>query len=216
MKVESTAGAAAVLREEELRIRVSALIDCECDPAEADATLDALLASDDLSRFWADAHRAGDWIRSDEVVDVADGEAFMRRFSAALADEVSIVAAPARRRRTFDRRFWTRTGLPGMSVAAALVLVAWVAMPTSNRRPDGAATSAAVAPVKTVEVARSEAPAPAVTPVAIKEVDVGPLDDYVAAHREVTPFAYRGSARPASLTLTTPAPAGSAPSASSP
>ena len=79
--------------EDSLRIEVSAFIDNELDDASADRVVDALLASDQLAEFWTNAHRAGDWMRSEEVVDVGDGDAFLRRFSSRLAAEPAIIAA---------------------------------------------------------------------------------------------------------------------------
>lgn len=171
------------------RLDVSSLIDGELDDAAIERTLDALLASDDLAGFWVDAHRAGDWMRSDEVVGVGDGAAFLARLSARLADEPTVLAPRLAAGRS--RRFWVRTGLPGVSVAAALVAVAWVASPLGR---DGDKLVAAVpAPTMVSGVG--------IAPVAMKTVDVERLSDYVAAHRDVTPFGYRGAAvRPAAFT----------------
>jgi len=168
----------------DVRADISALCDGELDDAAVDRTIDAMLASDDLAVFWADAHRVGDWIRSDEVVGVGDGQAFLRRFSARLDDEPTILAPRASSRassRLATRRFWVRTGLPGASIAAAIVAVAWVAAPTGRDGEQGR---------------------PAVAAAAGKTVDVERLSDYFAAHRDVTPFGYRGAAaaRPASFT----------------
>lgn len=183
------------------REQVSALIDGECDAATVDATVDALLVSDDLVRFWTEAHRAGDYLRSDEVVGVGDGDAFMRRFSAALADEPPLIAAPRRAAASTSgaRRFWVRTGLPSASIAAALVAVAWVAVP--GGRNDTPSTVA----VKTIERATGAVDTPTITPVAAREVNVETLGDYLSAHREVSPFAYRGQPRASALTTAVPA-----------
>lgn len=177
------------------RLQISALMDGELDDAGVQRAIDAMLASDDLVHFWADCHRSGDWLRSDEVVGVSDGERFMRRFSARLADEPTILA-PRAARRVRSTGFWIRTGLPTASVAAALVAVVWVAAPFGRDDRAGtvasATTSAVVAPV----VAKAEIAAPEV-----RTVDPERLSDYFAAHRDVTPFGYRGaSARPAAYT----------------
>lgn len=163
------------------RTDISALMDGELDDAAVDRAIDGMLASDDLATFWADAHRVGDWMRSDEVVGVGDGQAFLRRFSAALDDEPTVLA-PRVSTRFATRRFWIRTGLPGASIAAALVAVAWVAVPFGRDADSARPVVAATAIGKTVDVDR--------------------LSDYVAAHRDVTPFGYRGAAtaRPASFT----------------
>ncbi len=178
------------------RMHVSAFVDGELAEADIDRVIDALLASDDLADFWADAHRAGDWMRSDEVVGVGDGSTFLRRFSAQLANEPSIVA-PKRGGRSRSRRFWIRTGLPGASVAAALLVVAWVASPLGGDDKSAAVPSVAIIQTPRIDEA-------AVRPTEFKTVDPDRLADYLAAHRDVTPFAYRGtaSARPASFTGT--------------
>ncbi len=197
------------------RMRVSMLIDGEFDDRSSDGTLDALLASDELARFWLDAHRAGDWMRSEEVIGTGDDEHFLRRFSVALAVEPSIVA-PRRTERTEgsrSARFWVRTGLPSASIAAALVVVAWVASPLGRNDDNkkGAAWSsaqssalrpqapAAVPETPNVVIAKaSPSPEPETRASELKAIDPDRLSPYLAAHRDVTPFAYRGpSARPA-------------------
>jgi sigma-E factor negative regulatory protein RseA len=174
-----------------MRAQISALVDGELDDAGAERAIDALLASDALVGFWADCHRAGDWMRSDEVVGVGDGAQFMQRFSARLASEPTVLAPmPARSR---SGGFWIRTGLPGVSIAAALVAVVWVASPFGRDEPADklaiAAPSRPVVPVVAAAVVADPAPT---------TVDADQLSDYFAAHRDVTPFGYRGaSARPA-------------------
>ena len=184
--------------DDDVRLQVSALIDGELDEATADRAIEALLASDDLATFWADAHRAGDWMRSDEVVGVGDGGAFMRRFRTQLAAEPVVLAPNALARSSANSRstrFWLRTGLPGASIAAALVAVVWVAAPFGR---DGTADKVvAAAPSVQAQIEPVVAAAVTTAPVA-KSVDPEQLSDYFAAHRDVTPFGYRGaSARPA-------------------
>lgn len=176
-------------------LQISALMDGELDDAGCQQAIDALLASDDLVKFWADAHCAGDWMRSDEVVGVGDRGLFMRRFSAELANEPTVLA-PRSGTQSRSTRFWIRAGLPGASIAAALVAVVWVAAPFGR---DGESVKmAVVAPIAAiVPVMASNAP---VEPVA-NAVDPDQLSDYFAAHRDVTPFGYRGAAaRPAAYT----------------
>lgn len=174
------------------RLQVSALMDGELDEAGVQCAIDAMLASDDLVHFWADCHRTGDWMRSDEVVGVGDGESFMRRFSAQLADEPTILA-PRAVRRSRTTGFWIRTGLPTASVAAALVAVVWVAAPFGRDDPAGKVASASTTTVVAPVVATAQIAAPET-----RSVDPDRLSDYFAAHRDVTPFGYRGaSVRPA-------------------
>lgn len=192
MNARNNAEAGAAVAEDP-RMQVSAFVDGELADAEIERVIDALLASDDLANFWEDAHRAGDWMRSDEVIGVGDGRSFLKRFSTRLASEPAIVA-PKRGARARSRRFWIRTGLPGASVAAALVVVAWVASPLGGD-DKSAIPSVAIIQAPHVEDA-------GVRPTDFKTVDPDRLSDYLAAHREVTPFAYRGTAsvRPASFT----------------
>jgi negative regulator of sigma E activity len=179
-------GAAAVVDASEgMRVEVSAFVDGELDADEVDRVIDALLASDDLASFWSDAHRAGDWMRSEEVIGVGDGESFLRRFSAKLAHEPEIIAAK-RSARSRSRRFWVRTGLPGASVAAALVAVAWVAAPFGGDDKKVVPTVAIVPVTKADDLV--------VRQTGLKPVDPDRLSEYLAAHRDVTPFAYRGNA----------------------
>jgi sigma-E factor negative regulatory protein RseA len=206
MNVEKRVDLAVVLNDDDApRVQVSAFVDGELDDAAVERVIDALLASDDLADFWADAHRAGDWMRSEEVVGVGDGVSFLRRFSAQLATEPSIVAPKLMGR---SRRFWIKTGLPGASVAAALVVVAWVAMPfggsVDNAKSSNVAASAGsgVPTVAIVQVARPEEAA--AKPAEWKAVDPDRLTDYFAAHRDVTPFAYRGSASARNASFNTP------------
>ena len=179
---------------DEARTRISALIDGELVGDEHDRAIDALLASDELARFWHDCHCAGDWMRSDEVGACEPRPDFMARMSARLAEEPSIVAP----RSTTKARgsFWLRTGLPGASIAAAIVVVAWVAIPGS--RTD--TPIAAVTQQQTIQpVVAGQNVQPAVEQVAATTpMDAEQVSDYLAAHGDVSPFAYRGAAaRPA-------------------
>ena len=203
-----------------LRIEVSAFVDNELDDEAVERVIDAMLASDELADFWTDAHRAGDWLRSEEVIDVGDGDAFLARFSARLASEPAIIAAKKRGGRSRARRFWLRTGLPGASVAAALVVVAWVAVPSAGGDRKTAVASVAIVPAGTSDGGSSGVQSAGYTTTVDADraapVDPDRLNDYVAAHRDVTPFAYRGmsaSARPATFNAT---PASNSPDGSKP
>ena len=183
------------------RVRVSALIDGELDPASIDATLDALLASGDLMRFWLDAHRAGDWMRSEEVVELSDIDLALRRFSLRLAEEPAIVA-PKRAMRPRSAGSWMRAGLPGASIVAALVAVAWVATPFwRGSDSDSKKEVAMSSDVSNIVIAKVNPSAEAeARSASLQTIDSDRLSPYLAAHRDVTPFAYRGpSARPAAF-----------------
>ena len=199
MKIQSNAAhAEAVSADETLRVQVSALVDGELDDATIERTIDALLASDDLARFWADAHRAGDWMRSDEVVGIGDGQVLMRRIVAELSAEPTVLAPRSSGR---SRRFWIRTGLPGASVAAALLVVAWVATPFGRGDSDKLASAQ---PTVLIVPSTGAGQQQGIEQTALKTVDPDRLSDYLAAHRDVTPFAYRGAASARSAMYTTP------------
>lgn len=193
----------------EIRMQVSAMIDGELDAAAADAVLDAVLASESLARFWLHAHCAGDWMRSEDVVGVVDDELALQHFSRRLEHEPTIVA-PKAVTRLRSAGFWMRTALPGASIAAALIAVTWVATP-SLRGGDGRKDLATASDVSNVVVAKAgpavESDAPST---GLQMIDPDRLSPYLAAHRDVTPFAYRGpSVRPAAFNA--PASAMSAP-----
>ncbi len=194
--------------DEQMRLQVSALVDGELDEATIERTIDALLASDDLARFWADAHRAGDWMRSEEVIGVGHGEVFLRKVAEQLANEPTILA-PKGGSRSRHRRFWIRTGLPSASVAAALVVVAWVAMPLGRDDPARTVPTVAIVPVPGPTIA-ANAQAD-VKPVEWTQVDPERLTDYVTAHRDVTPR-YRGGAGAVQASYSAPSNASSSPS----
>jgi negative regulator of sigma E activity len=177
---QTSAVAVVSSQADDMRVEVSAFVDGELDAAQVDRVIEALLASDDLAAFWADAHRAGDWMRSDEVIGVGDGHSFLERFSVKLSHEPAMIAAP-RAARSRSRRFWVRTGLPGASIAAALVAVAWVAAPI------GGDDKKVVPTVAIVPVAKSDEGAVRTT--ALKAVDPDRFSDYLDAHRDVTPHA---------------------------
>ena len=138
-------------------------------------------------------------MRSEEVTGVGDDGHSLRRFAMALASEPAIVAPrPAGHSRS--TRFWVRTGLPGAAIAAALVVVAWVATPF-GRSDDGKKGLALSSDVPTIVLAKARPPSdPEGRTGDLKAIDPDRLSPYLAAHRDVTPFAYRGpSARPASF-----------------
>ena len=175
------------------RLRVSALADGELDAAEAHGVVDAVLASPELEAYWAELHRAGDCLRSEEVAGTGDGGAFLRRFAARLADEPAIIAP----RRDFATRspshFWLRAGLPGASIAAALLVVGWMVMPLNrndSNRQTIAQVSTAPAPVATT--ATTVAAPAAVETAMVQPVDPQQLADYLAAHQQLASSALRG------------------------
>ena len=193
--------------DDERRVQVSALVDGELDDVTVERAIDALLASDELAEFWADAHRAGDWMRSDEVIGVGDGAVFLRRFSAQLALEPTVLA-PQGSSRSRRRGFWIKTGLPSASVAAALVVVAWVAVPFG--RSDDAGKAANATPTVVIAAAPGNGVQAVETSATLKVLDADRFSDYLGAHRDVTPFRY-GGASAVQASYTSPGVDGSAP-----
>lgn len=196
MTMNTNPNPAQVAPSDAARALVSALIDGELDGVERDRAIDALLASDDLGRFWHDCHRAGDWMRSDEVGHAEPCSAFMTRMSMRLADEPAIVAPRPVVASKGSTGFWMRTGLPSASVAAAIAVVAWVAIPNNHADAPLAVATPTIQPVSAPQGLQ-----PAVAQVAATTpMDAEQVSDYLAAHGDVSPFAYRGAAaRPANF-----------------
>ncbi|OZI30425.1 hypothetical protein CAL29_20555 [Bordetella genomosp. 10] len=74
---------------------------------------------------WDTYHLIGDVMRNPELA-ITPSPGFSARLSAALDNELTIVAAPRKRR--FARPSW-RLGLSGAAMAAAVASVVWVAQP---------------------------------------------------------------------------------------
>ena len=196
------------------RLRVSALADGELDAIEAQGVVDTILASPDLEAYWTELHRAGDCLRSEEVAGVGDGGAFLRRFAGRLADEPAIAAPLRYMAARSPSRSWLRAGLPGASIAAALLVVAWMVMPFNrNHSVDQTLVQADAVAARATTVASSAviaAPA-ALEPVAVQPVDPQQLADYLAAHQQLASSAFRGpSLLPASFSTSRLEPAQSA------
>ena len=174
------------------RLLVSALADGETDGEEAHRLVDAVLASTQLRAYWSELHRVGDCLRSDEVAGAGDDGAFMQRFAARLAGEPSILAPDRGRTGSSLSRSWFRAALPGASIAAALLVVGWMVMPFGSRDDTRQAALSAPAPARMV-VAESVPVPVAVPAIAHQSVDPQLLSDYLAAHQQLAPSAFRSS-----------------------
>lgn len=172
------------------RERISALADCELDPLQAQAAIEELLASDGARAFWGELHTGGDLLRSDEALGAVDGAGFVERLSRRLAME-PVHLAPRAAEDT-RARGWLRYGLPSASIAAAVAMVLWMAIPQMIKpAADVAAlTGAQVSKDALVELAAQPAAAPVGTRVAMDPDQVG---EYLTAHQ--------GSVQAASLTI---------------
>ncbi|ANN66225.1 sigma-E factor negative regulatory protein [Bordetella bronchialis] len=112
---------------------------------------------------WDTYHLIGDVLRNPEL-SITPSPAFQARLSAALANELPIVAP---RRRRALRPSW-RFGLSGFAVAAAVASVAWVAQPYLAGTSD-----APTAETRVLADASTTA------------VDDPSLSDYLEAHRQL-------------------------------
>lgn len=112
-------------------------------------------------QVWDTYHLIGDVMRSPDLA-VQPSPFFYARLSRAIDEEPAIVAPNAMR-----WRLPLKAGLSGLAVAAAVVAVAWIAMPYF------------LAPM---------APGEADTPVMASIADEGGWRDYVDAHRDVAGF----------------------------
>lgn len=154
--------------------RISALLDGEMANEDERAVLGELSGDADLAARWATYHLIGDVLRGTRPAGID-----MRRFSARLAEEPSIVAPrpvslPARSKRP-------RIALSLAAGVAAVGFVGWVAMPLFE--------PPAIAPV-----ALKAEPAP----VAAVRSNVIPaahgVEDYLLAHQRFSPtFAIQGA-----------------------
>lgn len=112
---------------------------------------------------WDTYHLIGDVLRNPEL-SITPSAAFHARLSAALANELPIVAP---RRRRVLRPAW-RFGLSGFAVAAAVASVAWVAQPYLSGDVDApTAETRVLADASTVSA------------------DDPSLSDYLEAHRQL-------------------------------
>lgn len=160
--------------------RISELIDGELPRAEAEALVSSLCSDPALRQHWQEMHRAGDALRSTEVV-AFDDAGFCARVSARIAAEPTVLAPRRSSESRSLRRFW----IPGVAVAASVAAVGFVAVPLM-RSPEPVQIVQKAAPAK-VETAATE---PVRRPAAIANARA--LDAYFSAHRELT----AGSALP--------------------
>ena len=189
-----------------LEERVSALADSAFEPAQADHLVDLLLADAHLRTVWEEIHLVGDCLRSDEVGAIQPCTAFLDRFSERLAAEPTILA-PFPKNVTSRRNRWLRLGLPGISVAAAVLMVAWIALPPAGESVGGLAVHRASLsnpePAHPIAVGPSAAAPRLATAHA---VDPSRLREYLAAHEQFSMTAVHGPGYVHAATLTVGAP----------
>jgi sigma-E factor negative regulatory protein RseA len=155
------------------RERISELLDGELPPAEAEALVSALCSDPELRRHWQEMHRAGDALRSTEVV-VFDDAGFSARVSSRIAGEPTVLAPRRSSEARSLRRFW----VPGIAVAASVAAIGFIAVPLL-RSPEPVPLAKQAMPSK-VETAAAEVRRPAAI------ANTRALDAYFSAHRELT------------------------------
>lgn len=166
--------------------QVAALADGAVDRREAQMILDRLIRSETMRSTWNEIHLIGDCLRSDDLAHNDDGAGFLRRFSEHLEKEPPIIA-PRPLNRGLHRK-WLRYGLPGVSVAAAVAMVTWMILPQIN--PAGPVVVAAKPAAPTLAAqAGVSGPGVASQPAA---VDMAKLNEYLAAHRQLSDSMVRG------------------------
>lgn len=111
-------------------------------------------------QLWETYHLIGDVMRNESLA-IRPNDFFYARLSRAIDEEPVIVAPIAWR-----KRHSVRLGLSGAAVAAAVVAVAWVALPYFSTQ--------------------STQPSIDMTPVLATANDEARMQDYLEAHRELT------------------------------
>jgi sigma-E factor negative regulatory protein RseA len=148
--------------------RVSAFMDGEVGDDEVAAQVARLKQDPALRERWATYHLIGDALRGEASVSAFTGTPeFAQRFSAALAQEPTVLAPRAPVRSHKARRV-------AISLAASfggVALVAWLAMSNNPFLPE----PEKVAEVKTVQPVQ-----------AVKSAD-GAVNDYLLAHQQFSP-----------------------------
>lgn len=149
--------------------RISAFMDGEVGDHEVAAQLASLKQDAALLETWGTYHLIGDALRGDAGVTPGLGTpGFMGRFSAALAQEPTVLAPKALVRNRSVRRI----ALPLAASFGGVALVAWLALSGNPFLP------------RDDKIAVNEAPAAA--QVAVKPAN-GAVNDYLLAHQQFSP-----------------------------
>ena len=153
-----------------MKQRISACMDGELDPHDAENVLAAIADSAELRAEWAVYHMVSDGMRG--APDLAPG--FVERFSAALAAEPTVLAP---RPRIALRSPVGSYLMYAAASFAAIAVVGWVAF-----TPQVSAPAPQIARQEAVKAMPKSAPQrPAVSP-------LKPMDhDYLLAHQAVSP-----------------------------
>lgn len=166
---------------------ISTFADGEATPSQTDAALAALSATDSVARQqWTTLHRIGDALRSNELaLDMSPD--FMRRFSARLEQEPTIIApslVPAA-----VKPLGRRLVVPGVlaAAAAAFALLGAPQLMVASRSPSVLPSHGSAMLASASGVSR-----PARQPIAgqgelLRDPDI---DQYLLAHQRFSPSLY--------------------------
>lgn len=110
--------------------QISAFMDGESGEQEGAAQLARLKHDPELRRAWATWHLIGESVRGEAT---APNPEFMTRFSAALAQEPTVLAPRA----STPRRGFSRVALPLAASFAGVALVGWLALSNNPLMPGG-------------------------------------------------------------------------------
>ena len=147
--------------------QISAFMDGESGEHEGAAQLARLKHDPELRRAWNTWHLIGESVRGEAT---APNPEFMSRFSAALAQEPTVLAPRA----SIVRRSFSRVALPLAASFAGVALVGWLAVSMISTS-DGPRGTGAVATVV--------------------QPDNGAATDYIKAHRGVVSYVQTVAAR---------------------
>jgi len=145
--------------------RISEFMDGEVADHEVSAQLARLKQDPALRQGWDTYHLIGDAIRG----ETGGNAGFMSRFSAALAQEPTVLAPRAPVRKAAIRRI----ALPLAASFGGVALVAWLALSNNPFMP------------RDDKLAANPQP-PAVQQVAVKPAN-GAVNDYLLAHQQFSP-----------------------------
>ena len=150
-----------------MKERISALIDGELSGLEIGPCLTQLKSDPSNCNAWETYQLIGDAMRGQVTRDYS-AEVYRR------LDSEPTVLAPQRRAASPERLAWV--ALSAAAGVAAIVMVAWVALPQMRGEPAAVASVASVAPV----VSGTSGPS-AVAPVAVG------VENYLWAHQRFSP-----------------------------
>lgn len=169
---------------DDMKTRISALMDGELEDHEVAETLLAIRRSEELRSQWSDCQLIGAALRGEPELDVD----VAARVMSALELEPTVMAPVARR-----IPGWQRPALALAASAAGVAVVAWLALvPAGDGAPSGAATLAAVKQGSAVVQAQST---PRLQEYLVAHQAYAPAGAVVSAARNIRTVAASGEGR---------------------